>query len=175
MPYSLPSGKDKVREWVLDHVPPAATALDVGAGAGAYGALLSDHLRAIDAVEIHPPYIQRFNLNRIYRHVFLRDVRDMTADDFAPYRFVIFGDVIEHMSTEDAQAVLLASADVEFAIVCVPFLREQGAVDGVESERHLQPDLTHELFGQRFPGFKWLCWKRRKDSEIAGGYYVRIN
>ena len=53
----------------------------------------------IDGVEIWEPYITKYNLVNKYNNIIVRDVRE--HDDFN-YDLVIFGDVLEHMSEEDA-------------------------------------------------------------------------
>ena len=41
-------------------------------------------------------------------------------------------------------------------IIGVPFLYPQDELYGNPWERHIQADLTEELFNERYPGFKML-------------------
>lgn len=141
--------------------------LDVGAGAGKYRDLLHDY-PYVDAVEAHEPYVIRYELDSRYRRVFVEDVLDMRADVFGQYDLVILGDVLEHLTVEDAQALLEMIARYRCAVlVAVPFNYEQDAVDGVGWEVHKQPDLTPELFNERYPEFECLA------RDEAYGVYVR--
>lgn len=150
MPYSYNIGKSEVCEWVRNHFSADAEVLDVGAGCGTWLRLLPEFQR-MDAVEIFPPnYRQLIG----YRQKFLADIREF---EYEHYDLIIFGDVIEHLSVEDAQRVLAyARPRCTDMIVAVPFLYPQEAVGGNEAERHIQDDLTAELFAERYPGFNVL-------------------
>ncbi len=138
--------------------------LDVGAGSGKFRDILHDYPH-VDAVEVHEPYIERYQLRERYRQVFACDLREGPGT-IATYDLVIFGDVIEHLTVEDAQAVLARTIDTA-VLVTVPYLYEQGAHDGVTWEIHHQADLTHEVFMERYPGFDCLV----RDEQY--GVYVR--
>lgn len=139
--------------------------LDVGAGAGKYRELLWDFAH-VDAVEPHEPYVGQFKLRERYEHVLAVDVREV-GDQLGLYDLIIFGDVLEHLPVADAQALLerVAAFRETATLVVVPYRYEQDAVDGVEWERHHQPDLTHDLFMARFPGFECLA-----RDEVYGAY-----
>lgn len=150
MPYSYNIGKSEVCKWVRDHFSADAEVLDVGAGCGTWQRLLAE-FQCVDAVEIYPP-----NLRQCigYRQKFLADIRGF---EYEHYDLIIFGDVIEHLSVEDAQRVLsYARPRCTDMIVAVPFLYKQGPVGGNEAERHIQDDLTAELFAERYPGLEVL-------------------
>ncbi len=57
-------------------------------------------------------------------------------------------------------------------LLVVPYLCKQGAYRGVESERHLQPDLTPEIFNKRYPGFQVLE-QIVVNQKVVGSYYTR--
>lgn len=149
--------------------PRDARILDVGAGAAKYRDLLIV-CPNIDAVEAHEPYVSKFCLRERYGQVHVADVMDLPGSFFADYDLVILGDVLEHLSVPDAQALLASIAENgprTAVLVAVPFLWKQGAEGGVEWEIHKQPELTHELFCERYPGFECLV---RDDQQ---GIYVR--
>lgn len=150
MPYSYNIGKSEVCEWVRDHFSADAEVLDVGAGCGTWLRLLPEFQR-MDAVEIFPPnYRQLLG----YRQKFLADIRGFKYEH---YDLIIFGDIIEHLSVEDARRVLAyARPRCTDMIVAVPFLYPQEAVGGNEAERHIQDDLTAEIFAERYHGFEVL-------------------
>ena len=73
------------------------------------------------------------------------------------YDLIIFGDVIEHMTVERAQTVLeRAQSRCRDMIIGVPFLYPQDELYGNPWERHIQSDLTAEIFNERYPGFELL-------------------
>ena len=144
-------GKDKVCGWVLANFPGDAEILDVGACDGVWRRLLPQ-FPAMDAVEAFWPNAARLEG---YRNVFLTDIRKF---EYEHYDLIIFGDVIEHLRVEDAQTVLAyAWHRCKDMIVAVPWLYEQGEIYGNPYERHIQDDLTPELFAERYPGFEVLC------------------
>ena len=56
-----------------------------------------------------------------------------------------------------AQAVLeRARPRCRDLIIGVPFLYPQDAIYGNPYERHIQADLTEEIFDERYPGFELL-------------------
>lgn len=148
---SYQQGKAEVKWLIARLVKKGARGLDVGACDGAYWNLLHD-LLDLDAVEIFEPNIENHDLVHKYGVVYNMDIKDLHYDH---YDVVIFGDVIEHMTVEDAQATLAyAQEHADLVIVAVPYQYHQDAIYGNPWERHIQDDLTHELFMQRYPGFK---------------------
>ena len=120
----------------------------------------------IDAVEAWKP-----NADAIvdkYDHVYNIT---MQAFEYRKDRYdcIIFGDVIEHMTVEDAQKVLeYARERCKEIIVGVPFRYPQGAIYGNPYEIHIQDDLTFENFQERYPGFELLFMAR---SDYA--YFIK--
>ena len=148
---SYPYGKAEVCRWVRETFPPDAAVLDVGACDGAWRRLLPEYA-AMDAVEIFGMNIPKL---KGYRKVFHADVRELR---YGEYDLIIFGDVLEHMSPEEARAVLAyAQPRCRDLIIAVPFLYEQGEIYGNPWEVHIQADLTPEIFAERYPGYTVLC------------------
>ena len=169
MPYSYPKGKQEVKEHFLRHIPLATNILDVGAGCGTYGNLLAAQYKKIDAIEIHEPNIKNFNLNAIYRKVYLGNILEFKH--LPLYQYFILGDVLEHMTVVHAQRLLnTISKQNGLCMVAVPFMYEQGRVDGNAYEEHLQPDLTHEVFATRYPFMRPLFIYDNKY-----GYYINYS
>ena len=61
MPYSSTAFKEEIKRHILANLPLHTKILDVGPGAGTYGSMLRDYYQ-IDGLEIHEPYIDKFNL-----------------------------------------------------------------------------------------------------------------
>jgi len=143
-------GKREVCGWVLSTFPGDAEILDVGACDGNWRRLLPEFPK-MDAVEAFWPNALRLEG---YRQVFTADIRKFEYDW---YDLIIFGDVIEHLTVRQAQKVLeYARPRCRDLIIAVPFLYKQGEIYGNPYERHVQDDLTPELFEERYPGFEVL-------------------
>lgn len=149
---SMDLGKDIVIAYIHQNFDRGATILDVGACDGKWSELLDPTFFQIDAVEIFEPNVRRHNLESKYRKVIVDDVKNYNYDW---YDVVIFGDVIEHMTVEDAKRNLdYAKAHAKEVIVAVPFMWPQGAIYGNKWEEHIQDDLTADVFMNRYPGFR---------------------
>ena len=144
-------GKDEVCSWVRNRFPSDATILDVGACDGNWRRRLPEYPN-MDAVEAFAPNVK--NLGG-YRNVFNVDIRGW---EYEWYDLIIFGDVVEHMSVVEAQAMLeYAKPRCKDMIIAVPFLYNQGAIYGNPYEVHVQNDLTKQNFEERYPGYEVLC------------------
>lgn len=117
--------------------------LDIGAGSGTYADALrnSGYRGKIDAVEIWQPYIDEYNLNNKYRNVYSDDVR--LFDNF-DYDVVIFGDILEHMTKEQALKVWKkVSAQSQYALIAIPIIHyHQGEINGNPYETHVKEDWS---------------------------------
>lgn len=159
--YSWNEGKDEICSWIRSRFGQDAVILDVGPGGGTWKKLLPEY--TMDAVEIFPE--TAMEIAGLYRGVMCADIADV---NYEWYDLVIFGDVIEHMTVEKAQAVLeYAKSHCRDCIVAVPWELEQGPMYGNQWEEHIQDDLTPELFDERYPGFEPLHLSDRY------GYYHR--
>lgn len=118
------------------------TVLDVGAGAGKYLYLirqaLGDSIK-VTALEVWEPYIQKFNLKTLYNEVIQEDVRNI--ENFN-YDLVIFGDVLEHLTEEEAVKVWnKTSQQAKYGVISLPIIRyPQGAINGNPYEVHQKED-----------------------------------
>ena len=161
---SLDIGKRESVEWIAKNFSKGSTCLDVGACDGKWGKLLNDFL-IIDGIEIYKDNIGKHKLNDIYRKVYLGDIRNFT---FNHYDLIIFGDVLEHMSVEDAQKVLAYAWDrCRNLIVAVPYQWVNRSHYGNPWEVHIQDDLTPENVLERYPRLKPLFVYERY------GYYTK--
>lgn len=150
-------GKKEVCRFIREMFRKNSTCLDVGACDGKWVKLLGDHL-TMDAVEIFWPNICQHNLRELYRNVYAGDIADY---EYEFYDLIIFGDVLEHMPVEKARKVLAyASGRSTEIIIGVPFLYKQGEIYGNIYERHIQDDLTAEIFAERYPGYDLLIQPR---------------
>ena len=147
-------GKDVVVEWIRKNFNTDSRILDVGACDGKWKKLLPEY--RMDAVEIWEPYCK--NLTE-YENVYNYNIVGMI---YEYYDLIIFGDVIEHMTVEEAQQVIkYAYPRCKDMIVAVPFLYPQEAVDGNPWQAHKQPELTADLFAERYPSLDILYYAEK--------------
>lgn len=143
MPTSHNTNVEYVAKLLRDKNP--QTVLDIGAGAGKYGHLVRAVLPSarVDAVEVWQPYITEYKLKYLYNRIYKADVRFF---DYFHYDMVILGDVLEHMTKEEAQAIWSnIKGKAKYAIFSIPISDcPQGHVHGNPHEEHIKDDWTHE-------------------------------
>ena len=79
--------------------------LDVGAGMGTWYDRLAPLLPGAewDAIEVWELWVERYNIRERYDRVFVEDARTIdTAKLHESYDLVIYGDVLEHLTRDDA-------------------------------------------------------------------------
>jgi SAM-dependent methyltransferase len=163
MPYSSTAFKEDIKNHILSNIKPNEKILDVGAGSGTYARMLGKYFY-IDAVEIFEPYVEKFELHELYNKVYNVNI---LAFDFSPYDYIIMGDILEHIPKYEAMNLVskINSAGKK-CLIAVPYLYEQGEYDGNVHEIHHQPDLTNEIFLERYSSMHLLF----KDDGY--GYYI---
>lgn len=140
MPTSDGQGKDVALGWYQQISP--AMVVDIGVGEGTYAKLMGahqDHSKTRwTGIEAWPAYVAEFGLDKLYHQVITADARHLP---WTTYRadLVIAGDVLEHMTRDDAKALLRRIRQgAANLIVSVPVLHlPQGAVNGNPYERHI--------------------------------------
>lgn len=160
------------KPWVLEKLKELQpkSILDVGAGAGTYYHITRESRikTDIDAVEVWKPYIKEFGLTARYRRVIEKDVRDVR--NFY-YELVIFGDILEHMTKDQALKVWdRVSRDARYAIIVIPIIHyHQGAINGNPYEEHIKDDWTHEEVLETFPEITefWV-------GDVVGAYLAEF-
>lgn len=138
MPVSSESGKADIIKIVsrIKH----EKMLDIGCGCGTYAKLFPE--ADWTGVEIWEPYIERYDLKSLYQNLILADAR--TWEPTEHYDVAIAGDVLEHMTADEAAALLAklrACADV--VITSIPIGNwPQGAAEGNPYETHVKDNWT---------------------------------
>ena len=144
-------GKKEAVEWIHMTIPKNGEILDVGVCDGKWRYLLSDYPN-VDGVEIFLPNAEK--ISWAYRTLYICDIYDLA---YKHYDLVIFGDMLEHMTVDRAQAVLrYANEHADNILIAIPFHYEQDALYGNPYEVHIQSDLTPEAFEERYPGYTVL-------------------
>jgi hypothetical protein len=164
MPYSYNLFKEEVKQNIINTFQHDINILDVGAGCGTYSNLLKDNFPNMDGIEIFEEYVHDFNLKSKYNNIFIDDILEF---DIRPYDLFIMGDVVEHLTFVEAKNLIekIHRAD-KFMMIAVPYKYEQGVEFGNVYEIHKQPDLTKELFLERYPCMKFLI------GDDHYGYFV---
>lgn len=169
MPYSYHFGKPDVVEYIVKNFSQSQNILDVGPGVGTYSDLLKPYSYSLDGLEIYDGYVQAYDLKNKYKEVFVGNIVDW---DVSNYDLVILGDVLEHLTIEDAINVIHKCKQT---IVAVPYNCPQSKVDFWDKgfhlvnpyEEHLQADLTPKIMFERYPNLE-LLW-----SNQLYGYYIK--
>jgi hypothetical protein len=147
--------------------------LDVGTGSGIWVQWLrfNGFDGIVNGIEIWEPYVERFNLRDQYSKLFVTDARTWTDYD---YDVVILGDVVEHMSKDDAVALIdKIAGQARFALIAIPIVHFiQGPEYGNPYETHVKDDWSHKEMLATFPqivdfaqfeetGAYWLEFERK--------------
>lgn len=169
MPISFDQGKQYIRN-ILGRVKHERI-LDIGPGSGAYAKLFPN--AKWTGVEIFEPYIEKYELKNLYENLIVADIRsyDFPVDDH--YDVAIAGDVLEHMTSEEAVAVLDKLKSVaDTVIVSIPIGHHpQGECEDNPYEAHVVDDWTDEGVRQTFGEPNWgavdgcigvYCWSNQK-------------
>ena len=196
MPYSSESGKPIIKA-VLERLAKrrkneGLKALDIGAGSGTYPKLVNQLFPSKitwTGVEIWEPYVEQFELNKLYDRLLIRDAESAMAwlldeqTHMERFDLIFVGDVLEHMTRHTALHVLYMAkrllSDRGVLIVSVPIGDyPQGEYLGNPHEAHvdtwltldeLRNALTPELTKQGRIG-PWMH-KAVQDNEIGVGFY----
>jgi autotransporter strand-loop-strand O-heptosyltransferase len=164
MPNSYHYFKQEIKEYFKENIPTTKKILDVGPGEGTYSKLLRDLGYKMDCVEIYEPYVSTYNLKDKYDNVIINNIINQNISD---YDFIILGDVLEHISSEDAQTLIKKIVNQgKECLVSIPYLMPQDVLEENEYEKHLQEDLTPEVMKFRYPDLECLY------SNSSYGYYI---
>ena len=157
----MPGSSAAGRQWLHDRlveitrIAPAIRVIDVGAGDGGNvkrGRAATGELSHWTGVEVWEPYVGRFGLTELYDEFLRADVRELAP--FPEGDVVIFGDVLEHMTKQEAERVWERALKVcRWAILSLPVEHyPQGATHGNPYERHVTEDWSVPEVIETFPG-----------------------
>jgi hypothetical protein len=174
VPYSDATLRPWIAERLLAFTAPAAVEhiVDAGAGAGTardfYGPVFP--AAKWTAIEVWEPYVAMFGLDARYDEVLVADVREA---DLPVADLYLFGDVLEHMSRDEALAVWgRARKAAPWLVISMPVLDyPQGPEFGNPHEAHLhQWDMDSVLAG--FPGIV-DCAGPQAPGSTVGAFIAR--
>lgn len=154
MPGSANEGKEYAAQFIINNN--IKTCLDVGPGWGTYSLLIKKYryeIEQLDCVEIWAPYVEKYNLRDLYDNVYIDDIRKWNNFN---YDLIILGDVLEHMSKEDAVMVWdKVKSSAKHAIISIPIIHlPQGEWDNNPFETHVKDDWSVSEVLDTFDGIK---------------------
>jgi 2-polyprenyl-3-methyl-5-hydroxy-6-metoxy-1,4-benzoquinol methylase len=148
---SLSTGKQQTLEWFIKNESKINRILDIGPGSGTYINLIKINNNVCSnaewvGVEAWPEYIDRFQLNEKYDNVISEDIRNIDWNKLGNFSVAIAGDILEHMSKEDA-IVLVEKilTHCSHLIISIPIIHmPQDAINGNPFEIHVKDDWSHD-------------------------------
>lgn len=174
MPRSDKEGKNEIVEWCKE-LTGINKIVDIGAGSGTYSKMFRKSRLFTDAtmiaIEAWEPYIQEYSLNDRYHTVINSDVRKVDFAKIAPFDLVIMGDVLEHITKEEAiELVNTISKLTRYAIISIPIIHyPQGEYEGNPYEVHVKDDWSHQEVLDSFSNFEKVF-----EGERIGCYLLRF-
>jgi predicted TPR repeat methyltransferase len=150
MSYSLKSGKSETLAWFQSNQSTIKTVVDIGPGSGTYVKLIKEDAQCcVNAtwigIEIWKPYIEEFNLENRYNQILNQDVRTVDWTVLNP-DVVIAGDVLEHMTKEDAVALvdrILQVSDMLIVSIPIRHMPQDEHAYPNPHEAHVKDDWSH--------------------------------
>ena len=176
MPSSSKEGKSIIKEWIEEFSLEINTIVDLGVGKGTYHRLfyrknpILKHAKWI-GVEVWKPYVELYNLKNVYDHIEQDDIRLVDYQKFGNIDLVFAGDVLEHMTKEEAiyliNKLLVNSKRIIISIPIVNFPQDE--VEGNPFERHVKDDWSHQEMIDSFPQIK-----KHWQGKVIGVYFLTL-
>lgn len=131
------------------------TVLDIATGRGTYSNLLREALAGTTwtGIEAYPPYVEAFGLEGRYDRLIVQDARTVDYEALGPVDLAILGDVLEHMTEEEAVALMdRVSSVAHVALISIPITHApHGPMFGNPYEVHVKDDWSHAQVMDAFP------------------------
>jgi SAM-dependent methyltransferase len=157
MARSSKNGKAWTKERIAQLITEPANILDIGCGQGTYKNLFLDNETITGsnwvAVEVWEPYIRKYSLEEKYNRVINQDARTLSWTELEKWDLVFMGDVLEHMTKEESQALVDSALNhTKWILISIPIVYlPQGADHGNQYEIHVKPDWSDEEVRESFP------------------------
>ena len=153
---SVRAGKSTIVDWIKE-INDIKTILDIGAGCGTYYDLFVDTHNMLTesqwiAVEAWAPIVEKFSLKTKYQTVLTEDVRNLDWMTVPELDLVFMGDVLEHMTKDEAIAVVdKVMSKSRFGIISIPIIHwPQGIHEGNPFEVHVKDDWSMQEVSETF-------------------------
>ena len=174
MPKSSKEGKDIIRNWLLEFNNTVSKVIDLGPGRGTYHKYYARKAHILNhaywiGIEVWEPYLKEFGLKDIYNEMYIEDVRFFNFSKIGNIDLVFAGDVLEHMTKEEA--IQVVSEVLKYSkklIISIPIIyHPQDAYEGNPFEIHIKDDWSHEEVLNTFPHIK-----KHHKGEAIGVYLL---
>jgi SAM-dependent methyltransferase len=176
MPSSNKEGKSVIREWVTEFGPNVQTVLDLGVGNGTYHRLFTRKSSVLKeaqwiGIEAWEPYIREFDLVTRYNKIINADIRVVDFTTLGKIDLVFAGDVLEHITKEEAVKVVDDLLKVaKKIIISIPIVHyPQGEEEGNPYEAHVKDDWSDAEMKETFTQIK-----RSWAGNIIGVYLLEL-
>ena len=157
MPRSSKEGKQEIVNWCKE-LSNINVIVDVGAGSGTYYKMLARKNKVFPkanwiAIEAWKGYISQYELEEKYKTVINQDARQVNFSDIGGVDLTIMGDMLEHMTKEEAIALVANVANTSrYAIISIPIIHyPQDEYEGNPFEVHVKDDWSHAEVMETFP------------------------
>lgn len=173
------SGKEQILTWFRSEEKNINTIIDIGAGRGTYINLVKESNKLClnsswIAIEAWEPYIQQFKLKSRYNRVISSDVRKVDWSQFNKVDVVIAGDVLEHMSKQDAISLVENVLKVsKYLVISIPIVHfPQDEIAGNPFEVHVKDDWSHDEIMETWGSYIFSSFRKGTKSKI-GVYWLK--
>jgi len=177
---SLGAGKPITLEWFNNNKKNITRILDIGAGSGTYIKLIKQDNNICSkaewvAIEAWKDYIEKYQLENVYDSVFNQDARLIDWNIIGKFSVAIAGDVLEHMTKEDAiQLVNNVLIHCKTLIISIPIVHmPQDEIEGNPFEVHVKDDWSHDEVMSTWQ--QYIVKHYRKSSKSKIGVYWLSN
>ncbi len=178
MSYSLKSGKAETLAWFQKNADNIKTVVDIGPGSGTYIKLIREDAQCcVDAkwigIEIWPTYITEFNLESRYNQIINADARTVDWAELAP-DVVIAGDVLEHMTKQDAVSLvdrILAVAKTLIVSIPIRYMPQDEHAYENPHEAHIKDDWSHDEVMETWGHYIKDSYRKSQKSKL-GVYWM---
>lgn len=179
MSYSLSSGKAETLAWFQSNADNIKTVVDIGPGSGTYIKLIREDAKCcVDAtwigVEIWAKYIEEFKLKERYNQIINADVRTVNWQDLNP-DVVIAGDVLEHMTKQDAMKLvdrILSVAKTLIVSIPIRYMPQDEHAYENPHEAHVKDDWSHDEVIETWGHYIFDSYRKSQKSKL-GVYWLR--
>lgn len=158
MPTSAGEGKNEIITWVNELPGEFKRVLDLGVGKGTYSKLFRKYQSKLSdsywiGVEAWAPYIEKFKLHKKYHQLINQDIRLLDYDSLKPIDITIAGDVLEHVTKDEAVTIVNKVLSISpYMVISIPIIHyPQGSIEGNPYEIHAKDDWSHAEVMETFP------------------------
>lgn len=157
MPGSSEIGKQWTMDWIKNNESKIKKVIDLGVGGGTYRWMSKNNGLLNEAewtgVEVWKPYIEKFNLIDQYDSLINKDIRKLSFKKIGRFNLAILGDVLEHMTKEEAiDVVNNCLENCDRVIISLPITHfPQGEYEGNKYEIHIKDDWSDKEVRESFP------------------------